>query len=79
MIQEMYSDLHARHLHLYVNVPASISSEDLKTISANADGVVLMNYDQHEVDSSPGPIASTRLVHGQSRPRPQIDPCPSKN
>ncbi len=76
MIQEMYSDLHARHLHLYVNVPASISSEDLKTISANADGVVLMNYDEHEVDSQPGPIASqdwfignlTRVLKSKSVP-----------
>ncbi|MGC1422676.1 MAG: glycosyltransferase [Terracidiphilus sp.] len=76
MIQEMYSDLHARHLHFYVNVPASISSEDLKTISANADGVVLMNYDEHEVDSQPGPIASqdwfignlTRVLKSKSVP-----------
>ena len=31
---------------------------DLKQIAANSDGIVLMNYDQHEVDSDPGPIAS---------------------
>ncbi len=58
LIQEIYSDLHPRHLHLYVNMAASTSSDDLKTIAANSDGVVLMNYDQHEVDSQPGPIAS---------------------
>ena len=58
LIQEIYSDLHPRHLHLYVNVAASTSAEDLKTIAANSDGVVLMNYDEHEVESQPGPIAS---------------------
>jgi cellulose synthase/poly-beta-1,6-N-acetylglucosamine synthase-like glycosyltransferase/peptidoglycan/xylan/chitin deacetylase (PgdA/CDA1 family)/spore germination protein YaaH len=76
MIQEMYSDLHARHLHLYVNVAASTSSEELKIISANSDGVVLMNYDEHEVESQPGPIASqdwfignlTRVLKSKSVP-----------
>ena len=76
LIQEIYSDLHARHLHLYVNVAASTSSEDLKAISDNSDGVVLMNYDEHEVESQPGPIASqnwfvenlTRVLNSKSVP-----------
>ncbi len=76
LIQEIYSDLHARHLHLYVNAAASTSSEDLKIISANSDGVVLMNYDEHEVESQPGPIASqdwfvanlTRVIKSKSVP-----------
>jgi peptidoglycan-N-acetylglucosamine deacetylase len=58
LIQEIYADLHPRHLHLYVNVPASTSSEDLKSIADNSDGVVIMNYDEHEVESQPGPVAS---------------------
>ena len=57
-IQELYADLHARNLRLYVNVAVASSDNDLKTIAANSDGIVLMNYDQHEVDSDPGPIAS---------------------
>ncbi len=76
LIQEIYSDLHARHLHLYVNAAASTSSEDLKAISDNSDGVVLMNYDEHEVESQPGPIASqnwfvanlTRVLKSKSVP-----------
>jgi cellulose synthase/poly-beta-1,6-N-acetylglucosamine synthase-like glycosyltransferase/peptidoglycan/xylan/chitin deacetylase (PgdA/CDA1 family)/spore germination protein YaaH len=57
-IQELYGDLHSRNLQLYVNVAVSATDSDLKVIAANSDGLVLMNYDQHSVESSPGPIAS---------------------
>jgi peptidoglycan-N-acetylglucosamine deacetylase len=57
-IQEVYSDLHPRNLRLYVNLPASASADELKTVAANSDAIILMNYDQHEDSSEPGPIAS---------------------
>ena len=57
-IEELYSDLHPRNLRLYVNVGVSATPEDLKRISDNSDGVVLMNYDEHELESQPGPVAS---------------------
>ncbi|HEY2471266.1 MAG TPA: glycosyltransferase [Terracidiphilus sp.] len=57
-IQEVYSDLHPRNLRLYVNMPVSASSEELKTVAGNSDAIILMNYDQHENSSEPGPIAS---------------------
>ena len=57
-IQEVYSDLHARNLRLYVNMPVSASAEELKTVAANSDAIILMNYDQHENSSDPGPVAS---------------------
>ena len=57
-IEELYSDLHPRNLRLYVNVGVSTTPEDLKRISENSDGVVLMNYDEHELESQPGPVAS---------------------
>jgi cellulose synthase/poly-beta-1,6-N-acetylglucosamine synthase-like glycosyltransferase/spore germination protein YaaH/peptidoglycan/xylan/chitin deacetylase (PgdA/CDA1 family) len=57
-IQQLYAQLHARNLRLYVNLAVSTSDSDLKTIAANSDGIILMNYDQHEVNSDPGPIAS---------------------
>ena len=57
-IQELYADLHQRNLRLYVNTSASVDDNDLKLIAANSDGIVLMNYDQHQVESDPGPIAS---------------------
>jgi cellulose synthase/poly-beta-1,6-N-acetylglucosamine synthase-like glycosyltransferase/spore germination protein YaaH/peptidoglycan/xylan/chitin deacetylase (PgdA/CDA1 family) len=57
-IQELYSEMHARNLHLYVNAAASTPDNQLKLIAANSDGIVLMNYDEHEANSDPGPVAS---------------------
>jgi cellulose synthase/poly-beta-1,6-N-acetylglucosamine synthase-like glycosyltransferase/peptidoglycan/xylan/chitin deacetylase (PgdA/CDA1 family)/spore germination protein YaaH len=57
-IQELYADMHPRNLRLYVNTAVATSDAELKQISANSDGVILMNYDQHQVTSDPGPIAS---------------------
>ena len=57
-IQELYGDLRARNLRLYVNASVSTPDNDLKLISANSDGIILMNYDQHQITSDPGPIAS---------------------
>ncbi len=45
------------NLRLYVDVAASTDDDDLKRIADNSDGVVVMNYDFHEVESDPGPIA----------------------
>ena len=59
-IQDLYGDLHPHNLRLYVNVEASAPDADLKRIAANSDGILLMNYDQHEVESDPGPIASQK-------------------
>jgi len=56
-IQELYADMHPRNLRLYVNVAFSTEDDDLKLISANSDGILLMNYDEHEIDSDPGPVA----------------------
>ena len=57
-IQALYSQMHARNLRLYVNVAVATSDSDLKTIAANSDGIILMNYDEHQTTSDPGPIAS---------------------
>ena len=57
-IQALYAQMHARNLRLWVNMAASASNNDLKTIAANSDGIVLMNYDQHQTTSDPGPIAA---------------------
>jgi cellulose synthase/poly-beta-1,6-N-acetylglucosamine synthase-like glycosyltransferase/peptidoglycan/xylan/chitin deacetylase (PgdA/CDA1 family)/spore germination protein YaaH len=63
-IQELYADLHARNLRLYVDTAISTEDGDLKLIAANSDGIVLMNYDEHAVESSPGPIASQEWFVG---------------
>src|SRR5579862_1093072 len=57
-IQDLYSDLHPMNLRLYVNVASQTPESDLKLIAANSDGIVLMNYDEHEANSDPGPVAS---------------------
>jgi len=57
-VHELYTQLHARKLQLYVNVPAAASPTELQQIAANSKGVILMDYDEHEVDSNPGPVAS---------------------
>ena len=63
--------MHARNLRLYVNVAVATSDSDLKPIAANSDGIVLMNYDQHQTTSDPGPIASAGLVRRQPAARAQ--------
>jgi cellulose synthase/poly-beta-1,6-N-acetylglucosamine synthase-like glycosyltransferase/peptidoglycan/xylan/chitin deacetylase (PgdA/CDA1 family)/spore germination protein YaaH len=57
-IQELYADMHARNLRLYVNVEVSTDDDNLKRMAANSDGLIIMNYDEHEENSDPGPIAS---------------------
>jgi cellulose synthase/poly-beta-1,6-N-acetylglucosamine synthase-like glycosyltransferase/peptidoglycan/xylan/chitin deacetylase (PgdA/CDA1 family)/spore germination protein YaaH len=57
-IQDLYAEMHAHNLRLYVNVPAATEDDDLKRFAANADGLIVMNYDEHEAESDPGPIAS---------------------
>ena len=58
LIRALYNDLHPKNLRLYVNTPVGDDDFDLKGISDYADGLLLMNYDQHQTDSGPGPIAS---------------------
>jgi peptidoglycan-N-acetylglucosamine deacetylase len=57
-IQALYAQMHPRNLRLYVNVAVSASESDLKAIAAHSDGIILMDYDQHEENSDPGPVAA---------------------
>ena len=63
-LAELYGDLHPLNLRLYVNTPVATSDADLKQIAANSDGIILMNYDQHQTTSDPGPIASQEWFIG---------------
>ena len=58
LIQELGQDLHARGLRLYVNVPVADKDYDYPRLAAAADGLLIMNYDQHQVTSGPGPVAA---------------------
>jgi cellulose synthase/poly-beta-1,6-N-acetylglucosamine synthase-like glycosyltransferase/peptidoglycan/xylan/chitin deacetylase (PgdA/CDA1 family)/spore germination protein YaaH len=57
-IGELYADFHPRNLRLYVNTPTGAPDKELKFVGQHSDGVLLMNYDQHENTSAPGPIAA---------------------
>jgi cellulose synthase/poly-beta-1,6-N-acetylglucosamine synthase-like glycosyltransferase/peptidoglycan/xylan/chitin deacetylase (PgdA/CDA1 family)/spore germination protein YaaH len=57
-VQGLYAEMRARNLRLYVNVAPDDSDMVLGQIAINSDGVVLMNYDQHEANSDPGPVAA---------------------
>ncbi|HEX3941408.1 MAG TPA: polysaccharide deacetylase family protein, partial [Acidobacteriaceae bacterium] len=58
LIAELYQQMRPKNLQLYVNESIEADDDELRFVSANSDGVLLMNYDEHEVTSGPGPIAS---------------------
>jgi cellulose synthase/poly-beta-1,6-N-acetylglucosamine synthase-like glycosyltransferase/peptidoglycan/xylan/chitin deacetylase (PgdA/CDA1 family)/spore germination protein YaaH len=58
LMAELYSDFSTKNLRLYINVPVSTDKKMLAFEAAHTDGIVLMNYDQHENTSQPGPIAA---------------------
>jgi cellulose synthase/poly-beta-1,6-N-acetylglucosamine synthase-like glycosyltransferase/spore germination protein YaaH/peptidoglycan/xylan/chitin deacetylase (PgdA/CDA1 family) len=58
LLNELSSDLHARGMKLYVSVPAHNLEFDYAAISKPADGVVVMNYDEHYPGAASGPVAS---------------------
>ncbi len=58
LVEELGRDLHARGLRLYVNVPVSDKDYDYVRLAAASDGLVVMNYDQHQTTSASGPVAA---------------------
>ena len=58
LLQELSADLHARGMKMYVAVPPHNDEFNYAAISAAADGVVLMNYDEHYPGAESGPVAS---------------------
>jgi cellulose synthase/poly-beta-1,6-N-acetylglucosamine synthase-like glycosyltransferase/spore germination protein YaaH/peptidoglycan/xylan/chitin deacetylase (PgdA/CDA1 family) len=58
LLNELSSDLHAKGMKLYVSVQVRNEDFDYKAISSAADGVVIMNYDEHFPGAAPGPVAS---------------------
>ena len=57
LLQALYNDFHPRHLRLYINAPVGDSDYDLSFMAANSDGLLMMNYDAHSAEGSPGAIA----------------------
>jgi cellulose synthase/poly-beta-1,6-N-acetylglucosamine synthase-like glycosyltransferase/spore germination protein YaaH/peptidoglycan/xylan/chitin deacetylase (PgdA/CDA1 family) len=58
LLKELSGDLHARGMKLYVAVPPHSNEYDYPAIATAADGVVLMNYDEHYPGAASGPVAS---------------------
>src|SRR2546427_1306465 len=58
LLNELSSDLHAKGMKLYVSVQARNADFDYPAVAALADGVVVMNYDEHYPGAAPGPVAS---------------------
>ncbi|MDR3746092.1 MAG: glycosyltransferase [Acidobacteriaceae bacterium] len=58
LLVALYQDFHPRGLKLYVNTPVGDDAFDLKLMADNSDGLLMMNYDQHQTGSGPGPIAA---------------------
>ena len=57
MVADLYAKMHPMQLRLYINVPVDDNTWDFKYYAAHTDGVILMDYDQHEPSSEPGPVA----------------------
>ncbi len=58
LIKELSEDLHGRGLKLYVSVPPRNEDFDYKLISQYADGLIVMNYDEHYPGGQPGSVAA---------------------
>ena len=58
LVQELHGDLQSKGLKLYIAVPANDKQFDYSAIGQYADGLILMNYDEHYPGGMPGPVAS---------------------
>ncbi|MGH9492538.1 MAG: polysaccharide deacetylase family protein, partial [Terriglobales bacterium] len=58
LVAELSSDLHARGMKLYVALPAHNQDYDYAYVAARADGIILMDYDQHYPGGAAGPVAA---------------------
>jgi peptidoglycan-N-acetylglucosamine deacetylase len=58
LLQELSLDLHARGMKLYVFIPPRNPEYNYQAVAAAADGVVLMNYDEHYPGAKSGPVSS---------------------
>jgi cellulose synthase/poly-beta-1,6-N-acetylglucosamine synthase-like glycosyltransferase/peptidoglycan/xylan/chitin deacetylase (PgdA/CDA1 family)/spore germination protein YaaH len=66
-VGQLYSDFRAKNLRLYVNVQVSADDDQLRSLASSTDGIILMNYDEHEISSEPGPVASQDWFEGNLR------------
>ena len=58
LVEELYADFQPRGLKLFISVPVDDKDYDYTFLAKHADGLIIMNYDEHQTSSLPGPIAS---------------------
>ena len=58
LIGELYRQMHPKNLRLFVNEGVGADDSEFAELAQQTDGIVLMNYDQHEETGDPGPIAA---------------------
>ena len=56
-IGELHNDFRTKDLKIYVNVQALADPGFMRRVAQNSDGIILMDYDEHEETSGPGPVA----------------------
>ena len=57
LIQALYNDFHPRNLRVYITVPVSSSETEMQFYAGNSDGLILMDYGQHQDGTVAGPVA----------------------
>ena len=71
---ELYAVMHPRKLLVSVNVPADDAAFDYRRLVRNADYLIVMAYDEHWADGTPGPIAGlpwfARVLRARQRDIP---------
>src|SRR5258708_7174735 len=58
LAEELGQGRHAPGQKLHIKVPCADEDHAYGRLAASSDGLVLMNYDQHQVTSAPGPVAA---------------------
>jgi peptidoglycan-N-acetylglucosamine deacetylase len=58
LIGELYSQMRPKNLQLFVNEGVGADDSEFAQLAKQTDGILLMNYDQHEETGGPGPIAA---------------------
>jgi len=58
LVSELAQDMHASGKKLYLSVPAKNTDFDYEGVAKDADGLILMNYDEHYPGAAAGPVAS---------------------
>jgi cellulose synthase/poly-beta-1,6-N-acetylglucosamine synthase-like glycosyltransferase/peptidoglycan/xylan/chitin deacetylase (PgdA/CDA1 family) len=58
LAEELYADFHPRGLKLFLSVPVDDKDYDYAFLAKHSDGLIIMNYDEHQSGGMPGAIAS---------------------